>query len=131
MSSQPVRSGVRGIVSGDERWREEGAEHLNNLVRESQWVLVEFWAPDCIFSRLMKPIRGCLEKRYSDDFLMLRCRVEWEDAHLDEAWGVSALPALVLFHQGKRVARWISSTDSCLIMAQVDALFANSVGESS
>lgn len=129
MSSQPDPFLKAGLVSQNGCWQELDAAHLNKRIQESGLVLVEFWAPDCIFSRLVMPVRDKVEKRYSNHIDMLRCQISWEDGHLDTAWGISALPAVVLFSKGKRKARWISVTDPTLITEQIDAVISRLEGE--
>ncbi len=74
---------------------------------------MEFWAPDCIFSRLLLPVRVRM-KPHAPQLRLLCCNVGSVAVGAAE-FGAEALPALILFNGAKRVRTWLGAVDATLI----------------
>jgi thioredoxin-like negative regulator of GroEL len=88
------------------------------MLRDERWTLVEFWAPDCLFSRLLAPVRTQLRSHFGDRLRLLCCTLKGVETNA-AAFGADALPALVLFHGPTRVRRWLGATDVTLLQHQI------------
>ena len=105
------------------QWQEIDVVSLNARLSVEDWVVVEFWSPDCLFSRLMLPLRVDLSKRFAGRLGLYRCQAWLGNDELYKQWRVSALPAVVLFHRKRALYRWIGETPSCLVLSKIEALF--------
>lgn len=108
------------VPTPQEPWSEIEPGSLRPALKEASMVLVEFWAPDCLFSRLLLPTRAALQKRFGHLILLRRCMVRGSEQVCADA-GVSALPALVLFLDGRKVRRWIGDAHLSLITPVIEA----------
>jgi len=107
-------------------WPEVALVELAPALVGAPWALVEFWAPDCLFSRLLLPTRNTLAARYSGCVPLLRCTVQGGEPQCTD-WGVSALPAVVLFRHGRPARRWIGVVDVTLMTRVLDVVLREPV----
>jgi len=91
---------------------------LRDMLRDEHWTLVEFWAPDCLFSRLLAPVRRHVQSHLGDRLRLLCCTLEGVETSAS-AFGAEALPALVLFYGATRVRRWLGAVDVTLLEYQI------------
>lgn len=103
------------VGSGMPSWDGIALAQLGDLVHAHPLLLVEFWAPDCLFSRLVWPVRRLCAARLADRMPLLRCAVQGAEPAL-VAWRIWALPAVVLFEHGKARRRWIGATDARVLL---------------
>jgi thioredoxin-like negative regulator of GroEL len=110
-------------------WRETAVTRLLADISEMRLALVEFWAPDCLFSRLFLPVRAALSARYGDRLSLLRCRVEEGESHA-MPWSTTGLPMLVLFQDGRPVRHWIGAVHTSVVTNAIDARQTETVTKS-
>ena len=83
-----------------------GEDLLNDVVfARQQPALVEFWAPWCASSRLLKPKTEAMSQRFADQLLIGRLNIE-EHMTLVKSLGIEFVPALGFFHGGRLVEKW-------------------------
>ncbi|SIT43203.1 putative Thioredoxin [Paraburkholderia ribeironis] len=96
---------------------------LPAVLSQAGLVLVEFWTPDCLFSRLFLPLRTRLAGYYGERLSLRRCRLQ--DGELSASpWGVAGVPALVLFQDGRPVRRWVGEVHVSVVIHAIDARLA-------
>jgi len=110
------------VVAAPSVWPGCDVAQLGSLL--SGWTLVEFWAPDNLFCRLMAPVRVRVAAQQTG-VRLLCCTVS--GAAECAAYGVTALPALVLFRGPLRVRRWIGALDAALLLHELRAAMADAV----
>jgi thioredoxin 1 len=77
-------------------------------------VLVDFWAPWCGPCRMMNPTLDSLAK----DFKICKVNVDSNQA-LAAKYGVSSIPALMIFKGGKIVAQHIGITPEATLRSEL------------
>jgi thioredoxin 1 len=98
---------------------------LRELLAQGGLTLVEFWAPDCLFSRLLAPARAQFPSSLGHRLRLLCCTLDGVETNAT-AFGADALPALVLFNGPQRVRRWLGSVDVSLLQHQIETALADS-----
>ena len=96
----------------------EDAFHREIVVGRAA-AIVEFWAPWCPFSRLVRPKLARLAARYGNRLMVARVDVERHPA-IVQAVGVEYIPALVLFRGGRPVRRLYGDRQVAELVARVE-----------
>lgn len=76
-------------------------ELFNQTAMEgSRPVLVEFWAPWCVYCRRIAPALDKLASQYADSLLVGQVNID-EEAQLAKKEQIEVVPTLVLYRNGK------------------------------
>lgn len=114
-------------MTSSQNWRDVDFGTLKDTLKSTHWVMVEFWAPDCVFSRLFAPVREHLAQRYNGRMDLVRCCIHLGNDELDQRWGIWALPAMLLLHDGRPTRRWIGAAHSCAVLQGVETALTRSM----
>ncbi len=79
------------------------AENFNEFINE-KLVLVDFWAPWCYPCRLQNPILEELNNETEKKYRIGKLNVD-ENASISKAYGITSIPTLLIFKEGKVVDR--------------------------
>lgn len=92
----PAIDGIE-VTLTDDNFRQEVLEHRG-------FVLVDFWFEDCPPCRRMKPVVAHLSVNYRDRVKVGKMDID-QHAAVPTEYGLDAFPVLLLFRDGKLVAR--------------------------
>ena len=69
---------------------------FEQLLREEKPVVVDFWAPWCVYCRRIAPAVGMLAEQYENEFVTVKINIDDEPA-IAEKYGVEVIPTLMVF----------------------------------
>ena len=83
-------------------------EQFNNIVLNgSEPVLVEFWAPWCVYCRRIVPAMEQLAKKYPDRVTVGRINID-DHPSLADREHIEVVPTLVLYHGGEALGSMVA-----------------------
>jgi thioredoxin len=71
-------------------------------------ILVDFWAPWCAPCRMVAPVLSALAKDYAGQMTVGKVNVD-ENPGVAARYGITGIPTLLLFKEGKQVGQWIGA----------------------
>jgi thioredoxin 1 len=77
---------------------------FESLIKSSKPVLADFYAEWCSPCKMLAPTIEEIHNEYNDYFETVKVNVD-ENPELTEYYGVSGIPALLLFKDGKEILR--------------------------
>jgi len=85
------------------------------MIKEKKEVVILFSAPWCGACRKMKPIYEKLDSSWSEKIIFMKINTD-ENKELTTRFGISALPTMIVFKDGKEVSRSTGSLDKFELM---------------
>lgn len=71
-------------------------------------VLLDFWSPTCMPCRVVAPILEDLAEDFEGEAKIVKINV-FENVNIAGHLGISSLPTLIIYHQGKMVERLVGA----------------------
>lgn len=96
-----------------------GATWDAEVIKADKPVLVDFWAAWCAPCRVQGPIVSELAKQVSGTAVVGKLDVETE-GQLASDYSISGIPALLVFHKGKVVKRFVGVTSAEKLKAALE-----------
>ena len=87
------------------------------VLQSAEPVLVDFWAPWCPPCRGMDPII----KSLAGDYKVCKVNVD-KNQELAATYGISSIPALLIFKDGRIVGRHVGVTPAATLRAELQSL---------
>ena len=91
-------------------------ENFDKTINDSETALVDFWAPWCGPCKMLGPVFEEAEKEVNGKAVLAKVNVD-EQQDLAVRFGVTSIPTLILFKNGKEVKRSLGFIDKSKILA--------------
>ena len=88
--------------------KELTAQTFDETIRDNAVVLVDFWAPWCGPCRMVGPFIDQIAEAYAGKAAVCKVNVD-ERPDIAARFGVSTIPTVMVFHQGKLVERAVGA----------------------
>lgn len=75
---------------------------FEQFLHEEKPVLVDYWAPWCVYCRRIAPAYEKIAEEYGDQLVIGKVNID-EESQLAEAEKIEVIPTLVLYRGGKAV----------------------------
>ena len=75
---------------------------FDQFMHEEKPVLVDYWAPWCVYCRRIAPAYEKIAEEYADQLVIGKVNID-EESQLAEAEKIEVIPTLVLYRGGKAV----------------------------
>ncbi|HIU34809.1 MAG TPA: thioredoxin [Candidatus Pullichristensenella excrementigallinarum] len=86
----------------------DGASMEGDALRQQGTILVDFWAPWCGPCRMVAPVLEQLAGEYAGKVKIGKINID-ENPETAAQYGVSSIPTMILFREGKEIARSIGA----------------------
>lgn len=91
-------------------------ENFDKTINAAETALVDFWAPWCGPCKMLGPVFEEAEKEVNGKAVLAKINVD-EQQDLAVRFGVTSIPTLILFKNGKEVKRSLGFIDKTKILA--------------
>ena len=91
-------------------------ENFDKTINDTETALVDFWAPWCGPCKMLGPVFEEAEKEVNGKAVLAKVNVD-EQQDLAVRFGVTSIPTLILFKNGKEVKRSLGFIDKDKILA--------------
>ena len=91
-------------------------ENFDKTINGAETALVDFWAPWCGPCKMLGPVFEEAEKEVNGKAVLAKVNVD-EQQDLAVRFGVTSIPTLILFKNGKEVKRSLGFIDKAMILA--------------
>ena len=95
---------------------------FNQNLEGDKPVLVEFWAPWCVYCRRIGPAFDKIAEQYADTLSIGKVNID-EESGLADRFSIEVIPTLVIFKNGRRIAD-IVAPDS---KAKIESFIAENI----
>lgn len=97
------------------------SENFETLKNGNLPLVVDFWATWCGPCRMVGPIISELAKDYDGQVVIGKCNVD-EEEDLPAEFGISSIPTILFFKDGKLVDRHVGAAPKSLLESKVKNL---------
>jgi thioredoxin 2 len=104
LSDQPKCGKCKQLLFSAKLVELKSTNFLKHIQRSDIPVLVDFWAPWCGPCKMMGPAFEQAATQLEPKFRLAKVNTEAE-ADIGSKYGIRSIPTLMLFHQGKEIAR--------------------------
>lgn len=94
---------------------ELNSELFHQYVNEGEKpVLVDFWAPWCVYCRRIAPAYDKIGEQYSDKLVIAKMNID-ENAEIANKEHIEVIPTLVLYHKGQALGSIVAPESKAAI----------------
>lgn len=89
-------------------------EQFAQLIQGDKPVLVDFWAPWCVYCRRIEDDYGRIARHYGDTVMAVKVNID-DEPQLADREEIEVIPTLVLYQNGKAVDSIVAPADYPMI----------------
>ena len=95
------------------------AMNLNNkqfeeLMKDDKPLLVDFWAPWCVYCRRIAPAYEKIAESWKDEVIVAKVNID-EEPQLAARERIEVIPTLVLYHKGEALGSIVAPQSKAMI----------------
>jgi thioredoxin 2 len=120
LGSKPVCGNCKNDIFSAQPLESSGEQFVNHITRNDIPVLVDFWAPWCGPCKMMAPSFAQAAQRLEPGIRLIKVNTENEQ-HIAGQYAIRSIPTMVLFKNGKEVARQSGAMNAEGIVAWADS----------
>ena len=94
-----------------------------DVLSSAKPVLVDFWAEWCAPCRMLAPTVAAVADHYGDTASVVKLNVD-DNPSTAQRYGIKGIPTLILFRDGKEVARVVRATSKESITRMIEKYVA-------
>lgn len=99
------------------------SEFDQKVLKSSQPILLDFWAPWCVPCRMVGPIVDKLSQRYSGKCQFYKMNID-ENPKTPARYKVMSIPTLLLFKNGKAVDTVVGAVPERTLASRIDGILS-------
>ncbi len=100
------------------------AEFQKTVLEAKQTVLVDFWAAWCGPCRMIAPLVEEVARDYAGQAVVAKMDTD-ANPMTPMKYGIMGIPTLIIFRDGKEMARIVGAVPKAMITSKLDAALAN------
>jgi len=90
------------------------SNRFNELLQSDKPVLVEFWAPWCVYCRRIGPAYDKIAEQYADSIEVVKINID-EESELSDREQIEVVPSLVLYKNGEAIGSIVAPESKSMI----------------
>lgn len=98
-------------------------DHFNQLLEGDKPVLVEYWAPWCVYCRRIGPALDKLADQRSDELVIGKINID-DEPQLASKEQIEVIPTLILYRGGQALGSVVAPESKAAIEAFIDETLA-------
>ncbi|MCX7917255.1 MAG: thioredoxin [bacterium] len=83
-------------------------DNFEEIIKDNEKVVIDFWASWCMPCKMMMPIIGNLAKKYKGEIIFAKVNVD-ENSDIAEKFGIMSIPSFILFKNGQKVGEIVGA----------------------
>ena len=91
-------------------------EQFRNMMNEGKAMLVDYWAPWCVYCRRIGPAYEKIAQQYGDRLVVAKINID-EEPVIAHAERIEVIPTLVLYQGGKAIDSVVAPESKAAIEA--------------
>jgi thioredoxin 1 len=103
------------------------AEFEGKILSSETPVLVDFWAEWCVPCHMVSPVVEQIGQEKGEDLKIAKLNID-ENPQMTRQYGVMSIPSLILFKDGKEVARVVGAKPKDAILRDLDPHLGRAAG---
>lgn len=98
-------------------------QEFDDLIRENQYVLVDFWAAWCAPCRMVAPVIDKVADQYSGKIIVAKVNID-EQQELAIRYGIQTIPTIIFFKEGRFASKEIGVKPLSSFVRMIDSNIA-------
>lgn len=93
-------------------------ENFEEVIKNNEKIIVDFWAGWCMPCKIMSPIFENLAKKYQNQIVFAKVNVD-EEPQIAEKFQIMSIPAFIVFKNGNKVGEIIGAMPENILEGKI------------